>query len=269
MLLVGLLLIVLRNFYNRNDVDAEIARSAQLGANYYTLTYQPENVDPDGKFRRVRVTLRDPSLHAITKAGYYAPDEKAVIDVQQQQIIKLADAIQAAIPFDALEVNLANVVRHPDSRTAEFTVVLHSKNLDFLPTQNGKDSVPLTVAAASLTNDRNILASRIEYTTLSTSTLDPARLPTVATHFPIVVPYPKRTRTIRVVVEDRNGGRIGTAELDRKSIDGAPEAPTPPLPGCGRPTAPAGMGHALAWLAGPAGSGGSGDRGAPGQTSGA
>jgi hypothetical protein len=43
-------------------------------------------------------------------------------------------------------------------------------------------------------------------------------------------------------------------------------ATTPPLPGCGRPIAPAGMEHALAWLAGPAGSGGSGDRGAPGQS---
>ena len=46
-------------------------------------------------------------------------------------------------------------------------------------------------------------------------------------------------------------------------------ATTPPLPGCGRPVAPAGMGHALACLAGPAESGGSGDRDAPGQTSGA
>ncbi len=214
-------------FYNRNDVDAEIQRSAQLGANYYTLTYQPENVDPNGKFRRVRVALRDSSLRVITKAGYYAPDEKAIINVQQQQMIKLADAIQAAIPFDALEVNLTNVIRHPDARTAEFTVVLHSRNLDFLPTENGKDSVPLTVAAASLNNGRSILASRIVRTTLTTTTQDLARLPAVVSHFPVVVPYPKRTRTIRIVVEDQNGGRIGTAELDRKSIDAAPDAPTP------------------------------------------
>ena len=123
-------------------MDAEIQRSAGSGANYYTLTYQPENVDPNGKFRRVRVALRNSSLRVITKAGYYAPDEKAIINVQQQQMIKLADAIQAAIPFDALEVNLTNVIRHPDARTAEFTVVLHSRNLDFLPTENGKDSVP-------------------------------------------------------------------------------------------------------------------------------
>ncbi|MGC2614968.1 MAG: VWA domain-containing protein [Terracidiphilus sp.] len=216
-----------RLFYNRNDVDAEIKRSEQLGAIYYTLTYQPDYVDPDGKFRRVRVSLRDPSLHAVTKAGYYAPDAKAIINVQQQQMIKLADAIHAAIPFNSLSLSLGNVVRHPDSRTAEFTVFLHSINLDFLPTEDGKDSVPLVIAAASLSNDRNVLASRVQHTTLTTASQDLTRLPIVASHFQLVVPFPKRTRTIRIAIEDQNGGRIGTAELDRTLIDAAPEAPTP------------------------------------------
>lgn len=216
-----------RLFYNRNDVDAEIQRSEQLGANYYTLTYQPENINPDGRFRRVRVTMRDPALHAITKAGYYAPNAKAVINPQQQMMIKLSEAVQAAIPFNSLEVSLTNVVRHPDSRTAEFTVILNSRNLDFLPTENGKNSVSLIVAAASLNGDRYILASRVQHATLETTTQDSARLPTVATRFQIVVPCPKRTRAVRIVVEDQNSGRIGTAELDRKSIDAAPEAPTP------------------------------------------
>ena len=214
-------------FYNRNNVDAEIQQSEQLGAHYYTLTYQPEYVDPDGKFRRVRVALRDPSLHAVTKAGYYAPDAKAIINVQQQQMIKLADAIHAAIPFNSLSVSLANVVRHPDSRTAEFTVFLHSRNLDFLPTEDGKDSVPLTIAAASLSNDHYILASRVQHTTLTTANQDLTKLPIVASHFQITVPYPRKTQTILIAIEDKNGGRIGTAELDRKLIDAAPEAPSP------------------------------------------
>ena len=48
-----------RLFYNRNDVDAEIKRSEQLGAIYYTLTYQPDYVDPDGKFPpRARLLAR-------------------------------------------------------------------------------------------------------------------------------------------------------------------------------------------------------------------
>ena len=53
-------------FYNRNYVDAEIKESEQMGAQYYTLTYQPREVDPDGKFRRVRVTLRNVNLRAVT-----------------------------------------------------------------------------------------------------------------------------------------------------------------------------------------------------------
>jgi VWFA-related protein len=228
-------------FYNRNDVDAEIERSRELGANYYTLTYQPHNVEPDGKFRRVRVTMRDPSLHAVTKAGFYAPDAKAIVNERQQQMIKLSDAVQSAIPFNSLSINLTNAVRHPDARTAEFTVTLNSRNLNFLPTEEGKESVPLVVAAASLNHDRYILASRVQHTALVIPTRDLANLPIVATHFQIVVPYPRKTRSIRIAVEDQNGGRIGTAEVDRKLIDDAPEAPSPEpqlVPGQGAASAP-------------------------------
>jgi hypothetical protein len=57
-----------------------------------------------GKFRRVRVTLRNPDLRLVTKAGYYVPDAHAPIDARQQQMVKLADAVQSTIPFDALSV---------------------------------------------------------------------------------------------------------------------------------------------------------------------
>ena len=62
-------------FYNRNDLDSEIKRSEKLGSEYYTLTYEPQAGQADGKFRRVHVTFRDPSLRALTKAGYFAPGE--------------------------------------------------------------------------------------------------------------------------------------------------------------------------------------------------
>ena len=133
-------------FYNSNNVDMEIEESERMGAQYYTLTYQPQNFDPDGKFRRVRVTLRNPDLRAVTKAGYYAPDAHAPIDPRQQQMIKLAEAVQSTVPFDSLNVGLSGVVRHPDTRTAEFTVELKSKNLSFEPSDEGKAMAQLIVA---------------------------------------------------------------------------------------------------------------------------
>src|SRR5271170_1829453 len=86
-------------FYNRNDVDAEIGRSQELGSEYYTLTYQPHGGNDDGKFREIRVILRDPNLRAVTKTGYYAPDKSAPISPRQQTMINLSEAAHSSIPL--------------------------------------------------------------------------------------------------------------------------------------------------------------------------
>lgn len=216
-------------FYNRNDVDAEIMKSEQMGSNYYTLTYQPQDVGSDGKFRRIRVTLRDPNLHAVTKAGYYAPDKNERADPRQQQMIKIAEAVRSTIPFNALNVSLSNVLRHPDARTAEFTVQLKSKNINFLRTDDGHYAANLVVAAASLGggSDRRILASRMKGMRLQTTTQDATKLPDIASRFQFTIQLPRKTKTVRFIIENEDAGRIGAAELDRKVIDAAPEAPTP------------------------------------------
>jgi len=213
-------------FYNHNNVDTQIKESEQIGSQYYTLTYQPESVDPDGKFRRVRVSLRSPNFHAVTKAGYYAPDAHAPIDERHQQMIKLAEAVQSTIPFKSLDLMLSGIVRHPDARTAGFTVELSSKNLIFEPSEGGKGIAELIVTAASLNHYGDILASRTQTVTLVAHSLDPAKLPGVATRIPFVVGVPRKTRRVRVIVQADNGGRLGSAEIDRNAIDAAPATDT-------------------------------------------
>jgi VWFA-related protein len=39
----------------------------------YLLTYTPRNQEPDGAYRTIRVTTRDPDLRIKARAGYYAP----------------------------------------------------------------------------------------------------------------------------------------------------------------------------------------------------
>jgi VWFA-related protein len=212
-------------FYNRNDLDTEIKQSERIGSEYYTLTYQPQDVEADGKFRRIRVTLRDRSLRAVTKAGYFAPDKNMPIDAQQAKVTNLANAAQSSIPFNALDVSLFDVVRHPDSGTAEFTVQLKSKNVTFLPTDDGKRTANLILAAASLNKDKRFLASRIHTLTLLTQDMRP--LPEVVSSFQLTIPVPRKTRRVRVVIQNEDGGRIGTADLDRETIEAAPAIPTP------------------------------------------
>ncbi len=180
-------------FFNRNDIDMEIAESEHEGAEYYTLSYQPHEIEPDGKFRHIRVTLRDPNLRAVTKAGYYAPEKDAPLHPRQEALDKLIEAALSTIPFNALDVHLFGVVRHPDTRTAEFTVML---------------------------------ASKVEHVTLEVEPAKLDRVPQVATQFRVAIRVPDKTKSVRVAMESDDGGRIGAAELNRKSIDAAPEAPT-------------------------------------------
>ncbi|MGB7729760.1 MAG: VWA domain-containing protein [Candidatus Acidiferrum sp.] len=214
-------------FYNRNDVDKEIRTSEQMGAQYYTLTYQPQNFDANGKFRRIRVTLRDSNLRAVTKAGYFAPDKNSPNNPLQQRMSKLAEAVQSTIPFNSLNVSLSGVVHYPDSRSAEFTVELKSKNVIFQPTNDGKSTVILTVAAASLNGDRTILASKMENVTLVATNPDATQLSQVLSRFQLTIRVPRKTQIVRVVMENQDAGRMGSADLDRKTIDAAPARGTP------------------------------------------
>jgi VWFA-related protein len=214
-------------FFNRNDVDRLIGRSQRLGSEYYTLTYQPQGGADDGKFRRIHVTLRDRNLEVVTKAGYFAPDKNAPGNQRQQTMMNLVEAARSSIPYSALDVSLSGVVRHPDTRTVEFTVQLRSKNLDWLPTEDGRSSADLILAAVSLTGDNNILASRIERVTVWSAVQDPTRQTESVTRLPLTIRIPRKTKSVRVLMESEQGGRIGAADLDRKTIDAAPAAPTP------------------------------------------
>lgn len=214
-------------FYNRNDVDREIERSQELGSEYYTLTYQPHEGAADGKFRRIHVTLRDPSLRAVTKAGYFAPAKGAPVDPRQQTMVNLVEAARSSIPFQALHLTIEDVVRHPDTRTIDFTVLLKSGNGNWEAADDGKSTTNLTLAAVSLAGGRDILASKLETLTVTAGTQDAARLAEMPERLPVTIRFPRKTRTVRVVIQTAESQRIGAAEVDRKTIDAAPEAPTP------------------------------------------
>ena len=220
-------------FFNRNDVDAEIKTSVSLGSNYYTLTYQPPMDDPsdkhayDGHFKRIRVTLRDPALHAVTKVGYFAPDNNAVIPPQQLALYNVTRAAFSTIAFDALNVTARVTSRHPDTTSGTFKLTLSPKNLTWHPTDQGKSIASMLFKASSLSGSREILASKTEAITFTAPTQDPAILAQTSNIIPITLRVPKKTKSVRFVVCDPVTSRIGTAELNRTLVDQAPTTPTP------------------------------------------
>ena len=214
-------------FYNHNDVASEMGQSEQLGSQYYTLTYQPQDGDNNGKFRRVRVTVRDRNLRAITKTGYFAPEQGAPVDPHQRIISDLADAAVLTVPFTALSLKVSDIVQHPDTQTAEFTVQLKGRDLVWQRSDNGSSTTNVILKVVSLTGDGKIVASRVQDLTLSGPTQNSAKLPEMVTPLPVTVRVPKNTRAVRVVVESEDNGRIGAVDLDHKVIADAPATTTP------------------------------------------
>jgi hypothetical protein len=166
-------------------------------------------------------------MRAVTKTGYYAPDKSAPIDPRRQTMIDLSEAAHSTIPLNELDMQISSVVRHPDTQTTDVTVVLQSRDLGWQATDNGKSIANVTVAVASLTGSQQLLASRVERLALQAPTQDPTHLEKLVTPLHLTMRTPRKTQSIRVVVETANGGRIGAAGLDRKALDAAPIAPTP------------------------------------------
>jgi VWFA-related protein len=217
-------------FHNRNDVDAEIGKAQELGSDYYTLTYQPPAGDANGKFRNIQVTLRDPDLRAMTKTGYYAPEPPTATDPQPQPVSamnEISEAAQSSVLFDTLGLTIVRVVRHPDTSTAEVTVLLKSTHLRWQATDDGGSGANVTVGAVSLSKQRDILASTLKKLTVLSNSQDAARLAQSNTLLTVTVPVPRHTESVRVVIRTDDGGQVGTVELDHKALETAPETPTP------------------------------------------
>ena len=224
-------------FYNQNDVDELIGQSQRMGNEYYTLTYQPNEsgsaAKADGNFRNIRVTLRNPDLRAVTKGGYYAPDEKNPVDPEKQAILNISQAAQSSIPYTGLATRVDTFVRHPDSRTADINVIVQSKNVKWNLAENGKSTTNLILLAVSYSSTRQVLASKLQGIAFTATTQDQDALAHQSLRISITLRVPNNTQSIRIAAQTEDGGSIGAADLNRQAINQAPTTPTPkppPLP---------------------------------------
>jgi VWFA-related protein len=214
----------------RNDIDRAIAEAQELGSKYYTLTYQPQVRENNGEFREIKVVLRDPNLRAMTKAGYFAPEVTTSGDSTPHHLdpmYEIEEAAQSGAVVDALGITLQNVARHPDNGTVELSALLKSTHLRWQPTADGHSSADITVAAVSLSKQRDILASRLRRLTVFSDSQDAARLAASETPVAITVPLPPQTQSLRLIILAQAGGETGTLEVAHKVLAGAPESPTP------------------------------------------
>ncbi len=85
---------------NTNDLALGLDRVDEEMRGYYLLSYRPSNAGYDGKFRQIRVEVRQPGLNVRARTGYYAiPAGYELLSPDEYQVLQAALAAGDATPL--------------------------------------------------------------------------------------------------------------------------------------------------------------------------
>jgi VWFA-related protein len=213
-------------FFGRNDVDNLIGTSARDGASFYTLAYRPSGVsDATKPFRSIRVVMKDPSLHAATREGYYTqaagvPDaEDAKGKLSNRFIFDLSVASRSTMVYDAVPLTLT---RDPVDHD-KFQVGLPSADVEWETAGPQVLKASLAVLVESFDRKGKMLNHRVAMETVGVKE-GPTPLMPAAARFSLdsVISTAPPAARIRIVVRVNRTGKIGADNfflVDRKTLD--------------------------------------------------
>jgi len=249
---------------NENDLKGGIARIARESASYYLLGYAPVNKRADGRFRKIQVKVAREGTKVRARRGYYAPGgttraPKAAPETRDAAMQRSLDS-----PFDLGEVPLRAIAHafeetQPGKVRVFVTVEADIRGLAFEERGgSAKDTLELLLVIANReTGEFHRFDQQFEM-----SFRPETRARYAKTWFPIAreAPLVPGGYQARIVVRDKNSGRIGTLThdfevpkstglrlstpilSDRLREDG-PDAGRTPEPVAYRTFAPTGMLH--------------------------
>jgi VWFA-related protein len=200
--------------YGRNDVDAEIGRSAEDGVNFYTLTYRPTTggMDPQ-KFRKIAVTVDRPGLTATTRLGYFVAMGPARVNPtspSRQLMFDLNSAANSTMVYDAVPLTATRDPKDPDT----FNVRIDSKGLVWtFATDTEPRHADFVIVTTTFDKKGKVVKEVAKIAKVDAPATVPPR---GRIEMPILVPVkldhnPKAVR-VRFVVRISQTGREGTAD---------------------------------------------------------
>jgi len=198
-------------FSNRNDLDDAIDQGVKEGGVYYTLSYVPTNPsDEVQRYRQIRVKLKDPSLRAFTRDGYFsvvAPVDPVPMGGKKPEMQLQFDLVSAArtqLIYNGLKVE----VTHP---AGGYVLLVDAKDLRWADQPDESRLAEVTVMTVFFNAKHKKLQSNVmelkekigKDGQLNSASKVALRLPLQA---------PSGTARIRFVVRDSATGVLGTAD---------------------------------------------------------
>ena len=128
-------------------------------------------------------------------------------------------------------LTIESLVLNTYSQTADFTLILPSKDLDWKVAESGKSKADLILITAILDKRGDVLVYDREPRTITADTEDSAKLAMAATRLLAKVKIPAKTNKVRFLIQSLDERELAAFEVDRKTIyaAGAPDDP-PAIP---------------------------------------
>ena len=135
---------------------------------------------------------------------------------------------QARLTMESLVLNTYH-------QTADVTLMLQSRNLDWKSAGNGKSKADLILISASLDKKGEVLVWSREFLTITADTEDAVKLAVANSRLSAKVKIPAKTNEVRFLIQSVDQREIDEFEVDRKTIyaAAAPELPRLPCPAHG------------------------------------
>jgi hypothetical protein len=127
-------------------------------------------------------------------------------------------------------LTIESLVLNTYSETADLTLMLPSKDLDWKVAGNGKSKADLILITASLDKRGDVLFWSRESLTITSDTGDAEKLAMANSRLSAEVKILTRTNKVRFLIQSSDEREIGALEVDRKTIYAAAAPELPPLP---------------------------------------
>jgi hypothetical protein len=127
-------------------------------------------------------------------------------------------------------LTIESLVLNAYSQTADFNLMLQSKDLDWKVAGNGKSKADLILITASLDKRGDVLVYERETRSITADTEDALKLAVTNMPLSAKVKIPKKTNKVRFLIQSADEREIGAFEVDRKTIDAAAAPELPSLP---------------------------------------
>jgi VWFA-related protein len=198
----------------RNDLDVQVAEVSQEGAEYYTLSYIPGSSSEAAQpFRKIHVSVNDPSLRVITRQGYFTT-EAPVSKVALAPKAKQANDVKYDL-MSAARTTMAYTALHTDAKRSKngYAVFVNANDLKFAEQPDGSRIAEVTILAVCYSNKGKETAQRAVEMKQQLAPTDVIRSGSqVSFALPLVVP--PFTGRIRIVVRDAATGALGATNAN-------------------------------------------------------